>query len=81
MTNAQFPGMALVRSFLLRHEGELALGALEARGLHAILNSDDCGSVDPALGLATGGARLYVAEDELEAACSILEEEFPDDAS
>ena len=58
---------------MARHEGELAKGALEARGLQVILASDDCGSMDPALGLATGGAKLYVEESHIEEAREILE--------
>ena len=68
--------MALLRTFLARHEGELAKGALEARGLRAILVSDDCGSMDPALGLATGGAKLYVEDSHLEEAREMLEGEL-----
>lgn len=68
--------MALLRTFMVRHEGELAKGALEARGLQVILTSDDCGSADPALGFATGGPKLYVEESCLEEARAILEGEF-----
>jgi len=55
---------------------ELAKGALEARGLRVILASDDCGSMDPALGLATGGAKVYVEESCIEEARGILEGDF-----
>lgn len=72
----RYPGMVLVRTFMVRHEGELARSALEARGLRVLLTSDDCGSLDPALGMATGGPKLYVEEGVLEDARAILDEEF-----
>jgi hypothetical protein len=76
MKNSRYSGMALLRTFAARHESELAKGALEARGLRVILASDDCGSMDPALGLATGGAKVYVEESCIEEARGILEGEF-----
>ena len=76
MKNRRYPGMALLRTFMVRHEGELARGALEARGLQVILVADDCGSMHPAVGLATGGPRLYVEESRLEEASEILGGKF-----
>ncbi len=76
MKNSRYPGMALLRTFRVRHEGALARSALEARGLEVILAADDCGSMDPALGLATGGAKVYVEESRIEEAREILEGEL-----
>ena len=78
MSGNRFPGMTLFRTFMLRHEGELARSALEARGFKVFLDSDDCGSVHPALGLATGGPKLYVEEGMLEDARAVLDDEFSD---
>ncbi len=66
---------------MVRHEGELARGALEARGLQVILAADDCGSMHPALGLATGGPKLYVEESRIEEASEILEGKLDGDST
>ena len=55
-----------------RHEAEVVRSVLVGRGIKAEVISDDCGAVDPALGLVQG-AHLMVDEDEAERADALLD--------
>ncbi len=52
-----------LRTFNYRHEAEPLRAFLEASGIEAFVGSDDCGSLDPALGLVRGIQLSVWAED------------------
>lgn len=64
---------ALLRTFTSRHEADFVAGVLASEGIRAIVFSDDCGSVDPALSFARG-VEVYVSEGDLERARQLLED-------
>lgn len=55
--------VVVIRRFSYRHEAELVRSVLEAGGVGAFVTSDDCGAVDPALGLVRGVCVAVPAED------------------
>ncbi|MGE5199564.1 MAG: hypothetical protein ACM3H9_07970 [Rhodospirillaceae bacterium] len=61
----------VVRRFSYRHEAEVARSFLDGHGIAAWVTSDDCGSVDPALGLVRG-ACLVVAQENASRAEELL---------
>ena len=66
------PEKVVVRRFSYRHEAEVARSFLDGNGIEAWVTSDDCGSVDPALGLVRG-ASLVVADENASRAEELLE--------
>jgi hypothetical protein len=64
---------ALLRTFNSRHEADFIASVLSSEGIRAVVFSDDCGAVDPALGFVRG-VEVYVAEEDLERARQILED-------
>jgi hypothetical protein len=65
-------GTVVLRRFSYRHEAEIARSFLDGHGIEAWVTSDDCGSVDPALGLVRG-ACLVVAEEHAARAAELLD--------
>ena len=63
------------RTFCYQHEADFVKSVLESSGVDATVISDDCGGVDPALGLVRG-VQLLVAADQVELATSVLEEQI-----
>ena len=59
--------MAIVRVFSNELEAEVAMSALEAAGIECIMRRDDCGGVQPAMGLTTG-IHVIVPDEDLDAA-------------
>jgi hypothetical protein len=53
----------VVRRFSYRHEAEVARSFLDGHGVEAWVTSDDCGSVDPALGLVRGACLVVAGEN------------------
>jgi len=53
----------VLRRFNYRHEAEVVRSILEGDGIDALVTSDDCGSVDPALGLVRGACVVVAADD------------------
>jgi len=53
----------VVRTFSYRHEAEVARSFLDGHGIEAWVTSDDCGSVDPALGLMRGACLVVAGEN------------------
>jgi hypothetical protein len=64
-------GTVVLRRFSYRHEAEVARSFLDGHGIEAWVTSDDCGSVDPALGLVRG-ACLAVREEHAALAAELL---------
>ena len=69
--------MAIVRTFSNEIEAEMAMSALEAAGIESAMKRDDCGGVQPAMGL-TGGVQVIVNDEDLEVATEVLEEPVED---
>ena len=65
-------GTVVLRRYSYRHEAEVARSFLDGHGIGAWVTSDDCGSVDPALGLVRG-ACLVVADEDAARADELLE--------
>ncbi len=65
------PELVVIRRLNYRHEAEVIRSVLEASGIEALVTSDDCGSVDPALSLVWG-ANICVNADDVERAEDIL---------
>lgn len=65
--------MAVVRVFNNEIEAEMAMSALEAAGIEAAMRRDDCGGVQPAMGL-TGGVQVIVDDEDLEFATDVLDD-------
>lgn len=63
----------ILRSFSSRGQAEIVRELLEAGGIEAFVNSDDCGAVDPALQFGRG-ADVLVAEADRDAAERLIEE-------
>jgi hypothetical protein len=67
----------VLRSFSYRAEAEIVRELLASNGIAAFVNSDDCGSVDPALQFGRG-AEVLVSADDREAAERLIEESVAD---
>lgn len=63
--------LVAVRTFVNKIEAEVALSALEAAGIRAFIQRDDCGGIRPSLWV--GGIRLVVRRDDLDSAAEILD--------
>lgn len=63
----------VLRTYGYPHEAEVDRGVLETNGIECVVNADDCGGVDPALGLVRG-VGLLVRAGQSERAEAILEE-------
>jgi hypothetical protein len=63
--------MALLRTFSNEIEAEMAMSALEAAGIQSAMTRDDCGGIQPAMGL-TGGIQVIVDDENIEAATATL---------
>jgi hypothetical protein len=53
----------VIRRFSYRHEAEVARSFLDGHGIEAWVTSDDCGAVDPALGLVRGACLVVTDEN------------------
>jgi len=62
----------VLQTFNYRHETEAVKAVLAANGIAAVVTSDDCGAVDPALGLVSG-IQLVVPAAQVGAARDVLE--------
>ena len=63
--------LVTVRTFLNRMEADLALSALQAAGIEAVLQLDDCGGVRPSLWLS--GVDLLIRPEDFKRASEILD--------
>ena len=66
------PEWVVLRTCNYQHEAELIKSVLEGSGIESTTTSDDCGALDPALGLVRGINVLVVA-DQIERAENILD--------
>jgi len=56
--------LAVARIYSYRHEAELARSALEAQGIEAMVEADDCGGQRPLMGANVGVKVLVRRSDE-----------------
>jgi hypothetical protein len=71
----------LCGEFNSRGEAEIVRELLLSNGIESYVNSDDCGSFDPALSFALG-VQLFVAEEDAQQAERIIAEaqvDIPED--
>ncbi len=61
----------LCREFYSRAEAGIVRELLLANGIESYINSDDCGSVDPALSFARG-VQLFIEEEDVPLAEQVL---------
>jgi hypothetical protein len=65
--------LVVVRTYSYRHEAELARSALEAHGIEAMIEADDCGGQRPLIGAILGGVKLVVRRSDESRAKKFLE--------
>lgn len=65
--------LALIRTFLYRHEAETAKGLLKERNIEAIILADDAGGYIPNASLGTGNVKLMVQEHDVSMATEALQ--------
>ncbi len=63
--------LVIVRTFINRIEADLALTALQAAGIEAVLQRDDCGGVRPSLWLS--GVEMLVRPEDFRRARDVLD--------
>ena len=69
--------------FASRIEAEMAKSILDANGIKASVSADDAGGMRPELGFTSGGAKLFVLEENADFAAKLLDadsEESEDEA-
>jgi imidazoleglycerol phosphate synthase glutamine amidotransferase subunit HisH len=64
MLKEQSDDLAVARIYSYRHEAELARSALEAQGIEAMVEADDCGGQRPLMGANVGVKLLVRRSDE-----------------
>jgi len=72
MPNESDQELVIVQRFTSAMFAEEAKGYLKNNDIDAIVITDDAGGAIPSLGLASGGARLLVRADDVEAARTLL---------
>jgi hypothetical protein len=70
--------LVVFRTLSYQHEAEVVKSVLEGSGIEAVTVSDDCGAMDPALGLVRG-VKVLVAADQIERAEDVLSSHPGDD--
>jgi hypothetical protein len=71
MPRGRSEDLVVVRTYSYRPEAELALSALEANGIGAMVEADDCGGQRPLLG-ANIGVKLLVRRPDIDRASELL---------
>jgi hypothetical protein len=64
-----------IRTFLYRHEAEMAKELLENEGIEVLISSDDHGGIRPSLAYA-GGVDLLIKEEDVPQATDLLNNAF-----
>ena len=65
--------LVVVHMFATRPEADLAKSSLEAADIDAMIQADTTGDMRPHLGWASGGFRLIVREEDVDAARDVLD--------
>ena len=58
--------LVTVKTFMQRHEAEMAKGLLDEQGIESTISADDCGGYRPHLSLGMGGVKLLVKKEDIE---------------
>jgi hypothetical protein len=69
--SSKFDELVVVASFYDRPEADLAKSALEAAGIEAIVQADDCGTLRPGMWMGNG-VHVVVRQRDADAAREIL---------
>lgn len=64
--------VVVIKTFANRSEAALAKSVLESNGIQAFVSADDAGGMGPETGFTTGGAKLFVLQDDVDAALALL---------
>lgn len=81
MPKEQLDDLMVARIYSYRVEAELARSALEAHGIEAMIEADDCGGQRPLMG-ANVGVKLMIRRSDISEAMKVLDltsESFHDD--
>jgi hypothetical protein len=65
--------LVVVQSFATRAEADMAKSVLEAAEIDSMIQSDSVGGMRPHVAWASGGFKLLVREEDLDAAHQLLE--------
>jgi 3-isopropylmalate dehydratase small subunit len=65
--------LVVVHAFGSGSEADMAKGALEAAGIDAMIQADSAGGMRPHLAWASGGFKVLVREEDVDAARDVLE--------
>ena len=72
MPRGRSEDLVVVRTYSYRPEAELARSALEANGIVAMVEADDCAGQGPDVGTVTGGVKLLVRWPDADRASKLL---------
>jgi len=61
-----------IKTFLYRHEAEMAKGLLDEENIEAMISADDLGGYRPHLAFGMGGVQLLVKKEDVEKAQAII---------
>ena len=73
--------LACVKTFSSRADAALAMAILQAAGIQALVAVDDAGGTRPEVAFTTGGAKLFVAAGQAEAAAEMLRDQEPSEGA
>ena len=65
--------LILIKTFLHRHEAEVAKGLLKERDIEALISADDAGGTYPGVSLGMGNVKLLVQEQDANLAKEFLQ--------
>lgn len=60
-------------TFASREQANMAKSTLEANGINAAVSADDAGGARPDVGFTSGGAKLFVLDEDVARAIKILD--------
>ncbi len=65
--------LVVVKTFMYRHEAEIAQAFLSGHDIESVVQADDCAGMRHHLSFVQDGVKLLVRESDLEAAQKALE--------
>jgi hypothetical protein len=65
--------LVVVESFASRPDADMAKSALEAAGIDSMIQADSIGGMRPHVAWASGGFKLLVREEDVDAAREVLD--------
>ncbi len=67
--------LVCIQTFATRIDAALTRSLLEANGIKACVSADDVGGLNPEIGFTSGGTKLFVLEEDVGAALSLLKDD------